>query len=77
MIDDFLRERSQWTGGRHGGPADVTEVSVPMYLGTIVDTRSTRMEALIDEAKGKRPRVDWGSSSVGHPVRKGVPPDTA
>ena len=26
VIDDLLRERSQWMGGRHAGPAGVTEV---------------------------------------------------
>ena len=43
VIDDLLRERSQWMGGRHVGLAGVTEVSIPMDLGTIVDT--TKQEA--------------------------------
>ena len=43
VIDDLLRERSQWMGGRHVGPVGVTEVSIPMDLGTIVDT--TKQEA--------------------------------
>ena len=29
VIDDLLRERSQWTGGRHGGPAGVTKSLFP------------------------------------------------
>ena len=77
VIDDLPREQSSWTGGRHGGPASVTEVSIPMDLGTIVDPRLARMEALIDEARGKRPRVGKLSSSVCRQVRKGAPPDTA
>ena len=43
VIDDLLRERSQWTGGRHGDPASVTEVSILMYLSTIVDPRPARL----------------------------------
>ena len=49
------------------------EVSIPMDLGTIVvDTRSAPMEALIDEAGGKRPRVEGGSSSVCRSAREGL-----
>ena len=46
--------------GCNGGLAGVTEVSIPMDLGTIVDTRSARMEALIGEARGKKTRVEGG-----------------
>ena len=41
-----------------------------MDLATIVGTRSARVEALIDEARSKIPRVEEGSSSVGRPVRR-------
>ena len=68
VIDDLLRERSEWMVARQG------EVKIPMDLGTLVDTRSARMEALIDDAGSKRPRVAGRSSSVC--VREGVPPDT-
>ena len=76
MIDDLLRERSQWMGARHVGPPVVAEVTIPINLGTIVDTRSARKEAWIDEAGSKRPHVEGGSSSVCRSVRDGARPDT-
>ena len=63
VIDDLLRERSEWMVARQG------EVKIPMDLGTLVATRSAR-----DDAGSKRLRVEGRSSSVC--VREGVPPDT-
>ena len=40
-----------------------------MGVGTLVDNRSARMEAMIDEAGSKRLRVEGASSSV---CREGV-----
>ena len=55
VIDELLRERSEWMVARQG------EVKIPMDVGTLVDTRSARMEALIDDAGSKRPRVEGRS----------------
>ena len=70
VIDELLRERSEWMGTHQG------EVKIPMDSGAMVVSRSTRMEALIDEAGIKRPRVEGGSSSACWSGREGVPPDT-
>ena len=64
VIDDFLR-RSQWKGSRPVGSTGVVEgTMIPMDVGTLVDNRSARMEAMIDEAGNKRLRVEGASSSV-------------
>ena len=65
VIDDLLRERSQWKGSRPvGSPGVVEGTMIPMDVGTLVDNRSARMEAMIDEAGNKRLRVKGASSSV-------------
>ena len=70
VIDDLLRERSQWKGSRPVGSTGVVEgTMIAMDVGTLVDNRSPRMEAMIDEAGSKRLRVEGASSSV---CREGV-----
>ena len=65
VIDDLLRERSQWKSSRPVGSMGVVEgTMIPMDVGTLVDNRSARMEAMIDEAGSKRLRVEAASSSV-------------
>ena len=70
VIDEFLRERSEWMGTHQG------EVKIPMDSGATMVSGSTRMEALIDEAGIKQPRVEGGLSSACRSSREGVPPGT-
>ena len=61
VIDNLLRERSQWKSSRPGSTGVVEGTMIPMDVGTLVDART---EAMIDEARSKCLRVEGASSSV-------------
>ena len=73
VIDDLLRERSRWKGSRHVGSTGVVEGTIPMDVGTLVDNRSARMEALIHEAGNKLLRVEPLQSQLKRGPRAWIP----